>query len=891
MKTNFMVFIAGDNDLDTFGTTDIEEMMSVSDTGDKLCILVQQDQSVLARDSGSKRYVIKDGKKEKIIHMGETNTGAVNTLTEFIQWGLANYPSDRNIVVLWNHGGGTRDEEYGAYDKNETTVENISRVRLASSRSIRTPTVRAVNANPTLANQPSFFPQALRLKRIEELMTSYKEERGEPLNPLLEAESKAILFDDESRDFLDNLELKKVFKEVGTKIDIVGFDACLMGMMEVAYQLKDYVKVVVGSEELEPGKGWDYKAIVSYLVNYPMASNEDISKEIIRSFIASYANEPSLKVTLSSIRTDKLSHVACLMDRFAHSILRNENNIRGSLLSVVDTTETFDYVNNEQIYRDLSHFVTLTKAHYHHNSAIVENAENLLAGLDELIIENKTNNFKNAHGLSVYLPLVPNMSGFAISVFSALEINQIGSAPHWLKLFKQIGNLDDEANNFYGAEALSACSENDWVVDAENTVENLHAEVDSNKAFTDLVSIPSIMNKGLHGAQNRDLIKLLGLPHCQGTATTGRVKERFIRRYKPLNFKTNVNGFDLAVASLKEVLGEIKEVYPQLAYALDTNGMANCRPVRGGKSYSNHSWGIAIDLTIHGQRDRRGNGLVQYGLTLIAPIFNKHGWYWGAEFSIEDAMHFEISQEKLYQWANEGRLFSSVIESKPDNSVLQLGDRNAHVRFLQEKLNALGYNLVVDGIFGNDTYNAVIEFQILHDLNADGVVGSKTMNQIQSLASTRTVKTLQVVERSNVILTFGMRNRSVQIAQAYLNRYGFELVEDGVFDKLMFQAVLDYQQAYNLDQTGMVDDAVWKKLENPTRIKKSIIHTYPLSSLGDQNEEVYTLQNALKTKGFDLLIGGYYDVSTKQAVEQLQADNGLEVTGMVDSATRKIIMD
>ena len=887
MKTNLMVFIAGDNDLDTFGSSDIEEMMSISDTGDDLAILVQQDQSVLARDSGTKRYVIRHGQKVKTIHLGETNTGDGNTLTEFIEWGLENYKSDRNIVILWNHGGGTRDEEYGAYNNNATTIESIARVQLAPSRDTGSSTIRAVNANPTLANQPSFFPQALRLKRIEELMKAYRESRGEADKPLLEVEAKSILFDDESRDFLDNLELKKVFEDVGTKIDIIGFDACLMGMMEVAYQLKDHAEIVVGSEELEPGKGWDYAAIVSYLVRNPTASNEDVSKEIINSFIASYATRAELKVTLSSIRTSRLDHVVCLMDRFAHSILRNESNIRGALLSIVDSTETFDYVNKEQIYRDLSHFVMLTKAHYLNTPEIVSSADELLAGLDALIVENRTNNFDNAHGLSVYLPLVPNMSGFAIAVFSALEINQAEAAPHWLKLFKQIGNLDDEGNNFYGANALSSCATMESI-DEEIVVEEESDEVDSDIAFTDLVMIPDRLNEGLHSPQNRDLIKLLGLPQCQGGSTTGKVEQRFKRRYKPLNFQTNVNGLDLAVDSFREVLLEIEALYPELAYALDTNGMAMCRPIRGGKSYSNHSWGIAIDLTIDGIRDKRGNGLVQYGLTLIAPIFNRHGWYWGAAFPIEDAMHFEISQEKIYEWANDGLLFSSgVAQSKPDNTILQLGDRSSHVKLLQEHLNKLGYDLIVDGIFGNGTYQAVYDFQITYDLKADGIVGSNTMTLIQALSNTRATR---AVARPKVTLSFGMQNRSVQILQGYLNRYGFELVEDGLFDKLMLQAVLDYQKAYNLEETGMVDDELWERLESPTRTNNRIVRTYPISSLGDQNEEVYTLQGLLSAKGYEVQVSGYFDTLTQQAIEQLQADNGLEVTGSVDSVTRETLI-
>ena len=459
MKTNLMVFIAGDNDLDTFGSKDIAEMMSVSDTGEHLTILVQQDQSVFARDASTKRFVIRDGKKVKTIHMGETNTGEVSTLREFIEWGLKEYKAERNIVILWNHGGGTRDEAYTQYDQNQTTIESIGRIRLSPSKAIGKSTIRSVNANPTLANQSSFFPQKLRLKRIDMLMEEYQRTRGEEVIPLLEAESKSILFDDESRDFLDNLELKRVFEGLEKKIDIIGFDACLMGMMEVAYQLKDHAELLVASEELEPGKGWDYTAIVNYLVENPLASNEAISQEIIRSFIDSYADQTSLKVTLSTVRTSKLKNVASLMNHFAHNILRKESNVRGALLSIVDSSETFDYQNNEQIYRDLTHFITLTKEHYVDDVEIVQSAENLLVALEEAIIHNETKNLENAHGLSVYLPLVNNMSGFAVAVFSALEINSPTESPYWLKLFKQIGNLDNEENRVYGAEPLMTDAE------------------------------------------------------------------------------------------------------------------------------------------------------------------------------------------------------------------------------------------------------------------------------------------------------------------------------------------------------------------------------------------------------------------------------------------------
>src|ERR1035437_4827890 len=60
--------------------------------------------------------------------------------------------------------------------------------------------------------------------------------------------------------------------------------------------------------------------------------------------------------------------------------------------------------------------------------------------------------------------------------------------------------------------------------------------------------------------------------------------------------------------------------------------------------------GTTVDLTLNGLLDRRGDNQVQLGLTLIASIFNAHGWFWGAAFRTEDALHFEASRSLISQW-------------------------------------------------------------------------------------------------------------------------------------------------------------------------------------------------------------------------------------------------
>lgn len=108
----------------------------------------------------------------------------------------------------------------------------------------------------------------------------------------------------------------------------------------------------------------------------------------------------------------------------------------------------------------------------------------------------------------------------------------------------------------------------------------------------------------------------------------------------------------------------------------------------------------------------------------LAPFFNSHGWFWGAGFGTEDGMHFEAGDAKIRAWHEKG-LFQGVGELA-SVAVLRLGDRGPEVRSLQEKLNAAGAGLEVDGDFGQKTKDAVVAFQKQKGLNADGVVTPET---------------------------------------------------------------------------------------------------------------------------------------------------------------------
>lgn len=65
---------------------------------------------------------------------------------------------------------------------------------------------------------------------------------------------------------------------------------------------------------------------------------------------------------------------------------------------------------------------------------------------------------------------------------------------------------------------------------------------------------------------------------------------------------------------------------------------------------------------------------------------------------------------------------------------LRKGDRGDEVKELQTALSAAGCIVEIDGIFGDETYAAVIAFQGYHNLSVDGIVGAETWNALQGVS-------------------------------------------------------------------------------------------------------------------------------------------------------------
>jgi hypothetical protein len=112
-----------------------------------------------------------------------------------------------------------------------------------------------------------------------------------------------------------------------------------------------------------------------------------------------------------------------------------------------------------------------------------------------------------------------------------------------------------------------------------------------------------------------------------------------------------------AIESLRRVFEKVRAMDSNLYDRIDTAGSLCVRQIRGsiGRT-SSHSFGLALDINIDGHLDVLDDGKTQLGLLLMSDLFREEGWIWGAGFTREDSMHFEVSRELLERWRQEGHV-------------------------------------------------------------------------------------------------------------------------------------------------------------------------------------------------------------------------------------------
>lgn len=389
-----LIYMAGDNDLDDFGSIDLAEMKKVG-SSDRINILVQRDTA--AAGIPARRYRVQKGTSEAadvVQDLGETNTGDPKVLADFLKWGRTKYPAKRTMAVLWNHGSGWDDTDIYAEAKRRKL--NPPAARPASGVGLRRSGARG---RPVLPG--GFVKRSAAKKRFRGpfFLTAFQLEN-------VGGKRRAIAFDDDAQDFLDSVELKNVFqaaaKAAKRKFDVIGMDACLMSMVETGLQVQQSGEVFCGSQEVEPGDGWPYDRIFKALAAKPEMDGRELCKIIVKEFVTSYPK--SQAVTQSAFDLATLTEVQKAANELgallAKAYKTSDFATQGAIMNARVKAQGYEHPD----YVDLSDFATRLAASLPSCAAIAKKVRDAVAAC---VFTSSAPNVKvkGSRGLSIYLPL------------------------------------------------------------------------------------------------------------------------------------------------------------------------------------------------------------------------------------------------------------------------------------------------------------------------------------------------------------------------------------------------------------------------------------------------------------------------------------------------------
>ena len=98
---------------------------------------------------------------------------------------------------------------------------------------------------------------------------------------------------------------------------------------------------------------------------------------------------------------------------------------------------------------------------------------------------------------------------------------------------------------------------------------------------------------------------------------------------------------------------------------------------------------------------------------------------------VKNSSGFTAFKSSVKAGLNGGKYVAPVEDTTP---LLRKGDKGSYVQKLQELLNAKGYKLATDGIFGAGTEDDVKDFQKKNGLGVDGIVGDATWAKLNYVA-------------------------------------------------------------------------------------------------------------------------------------------------------------
>jgi hypothetical protein len=229
-------------------------------------------------------------------------------------------------------------------------------------------------------------------------------------------------YDDSDGTAMDFLTINEVATALGTAgvpaMKLVSYDACLMGMAEIGYTLRNTAPVFAASEELEAGTGHDYTTLFNSLMSNPASvTPEQLGAGFVTSFGNQYVGRGMNEDTYSAIRTAQYGNLATALKTFTDATLAATAAERTAMQTARNNAIMYDGTSYRD-FRDLGSFMRNIANNTSIATAIRNAANGVITAINNAVIS-KTNDRRSSSGIAIYLPsnsmdanYTTNFSGF-----------------------------------------------------------------------------------------------------------------------------------------------------------------------------------------------------------------------------------------------------------------------------------------------------------------------------------------------------------------------------------------------------------------------------------------------------------------------------------------------
>jgi clostripain len=326
--------------------------------------------------TGAKRFYLTPDRNlreigsEEVADLGEVNMADGETLVDFITWAVTNYPARKYALIMSDHGAGWP----GGW--NDPAPGGLGRDRVVVAQ--------------------LFGVDGIWLMELDRALEKARRQTG-----------------------LD-------------KFDLIGFDACLMGQLEVFTALEPHARYAVASQEVEPALGWAYAGFLTELVQKPGMDGAELARLVVESYIdydlrildnesrrelvaqefnfrgettsEEVAEVKGRDVTLTAVDLTAMPQVNAAVDNLATALAQVNPKAAAQARAYAQAFQSIFGEETPSPYIDLGHFAQLA-TELSHDGGVADAAEQVFVALKQTILAEKHgSNRPGSTGLTIYFP-------------------------------------------------------------------------------------------------------------------------------------------------------------------------------------------------------------------------------------------------------------------------------------------------------------------------------------------------------------------------------------------------------------------------------------------------------------------------------------------------------